>query len=62
MQLLSLQDTNLEVKDKLLNGWKMLKELCPISEFPLLEKNRMKWSPRLQMEVQIENNNTISCT
>lgn len=59
LTLLSQEETSKEVEKKLLSGWKMTNESCPISEFPLLRKDGVSWSPRLQMSVKLEGNDKV---
>ena len=49
LELLSLEDTKKEAARLLLAGWRMLAELCPITEYPLFEKDGKLWSVRLGM-------------
>jgi uncharacterized Zn finger protein (UPF0148 family) len=40
-----------EITKRMQDGWKMLDEVCPISHFPLIEKNGIKYSGRCNLEV-----------
>ncbi|GBG25052.1 Hypothetical Protein FCC1311_012692 [Hondaea fermentalgiana] len=56
VQLLPLAEAQRETNEKLLGGWVMLNETCPISNYPLLKDPRSGkvWSVRCQMEVSAE--------
>ena len=50
--LLPEKDAYAEMSKRLLGGWTMLNEHCPISGFPLLKKGGVTWSVRCNMEVK----------
>jgi uncharacterized Zn finger protein (UPF0148 family) len=50
--MMSEDDAYAEMSKRLLAGWTMLNEHCPISGFPLLQKGDVIWSVRCQMEVR----------
>lgn len=52
LKLLSLDDTKRETARRLLAGWRMRDETCPVTEFPLLEKGGETWSVRLGLPVR----------
>jgi len=58
LTLLSLEDAQKEMSDKLLAGWSMLDLVCPISGYPLVKnkKTGVVWSIRCQLEVKNEEN------
>jgi len=60
--LLSQQETKQEASRLLLEGWTMMSETCPITEYPLFrnKKTGQVWSVRLKMPVQTENNGGTS--
>ena len=41
-----------EVGNRLMQGWTMLQDACPLSGFPLVEKDGVVWSVRCDMEVR----------
>jgi len=40
-----------EITKRMQDGWKMLNEVCPISHFPLVERDGIKYSGRCNLEV-----------
>ena len=50
--LLPEKEAYAEMSKRLLGGWTMLNEHCPISGFPLLRKDGVTWSVRCNMEVK----------
>ena len=50
--LLPEKEAYAEMSKRLLSGWTMLNEHCPISGFPLLRKDGVTWSVRCNMEVK----------
>ena len=55
LKLLSLSDAQEELNEKLLSGWTMLNDTCPISQYPLVKNPTTGeiWSIRCQMNVQV---------
>lgn len=51
-KLLPEKEAYEEMSKRLLAGWTMLNEHCPISGFPLLRKDGVTWSVRCNMEVR----------
>ena len=53
IHLLSLEDTQQQVEQKLLEGWTLLNQTCPISHYPLLKDNSTgeTWSIRCGLRV-----------
>ena len=60
-QLLPLKEAYEEMSKRLLQGWTMLNETCPVSDFPLLRSRdgTTVWSVRCQCEVKIERRSTL---
>ena len=46
------------IEEKLLEGWKLIETACPLSGFPLVEKNGTIYSPMCDMEVVIAPDNS----
>ena len=44
IKLLSISETEKELTEKMLSGWKMLNTSCPITGYPLVEKNKEVWN------------------
>jgi uncharacterized Zn finger protein (UPF0148 family) len=55
-RLLSQAETKQEAGRLLLDGWKMMAESCPVTEYPLFmnKKTGEVWSVRLQMPVKLQ--------
>mmetsp|Transcript_12113 Transcript_12113/g.19718 ORF Transcript_12113/g.19718 Transcript_12113/m.19718 type:complete len:457 (-) Transcript_12113:108-1478(-) len=53
LELLSLQDAQKEMNEKLMSGWIMMNETCPISNYPLVKdpKTGAVWSIRCQAPI-----------
>ena len=49
IELLPEKEAYADMSKKLLGGWTMLNEHCPISGFPLLRKDDVTWSVRCNM-------------
>ena len=47
LRMLSLPETTKEASRLLLAGWKMTADMCPVTEYPLFEKDGKLWSVRL---------------
>lgn len=52
IRIMGEQEAYAEMSKRLLQGWAMLNEHCPISGFPLLRKGDVTWSVRCSMEVR----------
>lgn len=53
-------DSLKETSEKLLQGWTMLDMCCPISNYPLIEKDGVIFSVPCQMEVVVEGNKNFA--
>ena len=51
VELLPLEEAHKEMESRLLAGWTMLGEMCPISGYPLVRKGGKTYSIRCGMEV-----------
>ena len=51
---LSEEDALKEVGNRLMQGWTMLQDTCPLSNFPLISKDGVVFSVRCNMEVRTE--------
>lgn len=53
--MISVEEAHKELEQRMLSGWTMLSETCPISGYPLVRKDGVTFSIRCGMEVKFEN-------
>jgi len=58
IELLPLKDSFAEMRKRMIDGWAMRQETCPITGFPLVQKGNVLWSIRCQCEIKDPNDST----
>jgi len=60
MKILSERETMKRIGDRMLRGWKMIATPCPVTGYPLIEKNGIVFSVACDMEVKREDSTSSS--
>ena len=58
IELLPLKDSFAEMRKRMIDGWAMRQETCPITGFPLISKGGVLWSIRCQCQIKDPNSTT----